>query len=99
MLIRGFRTALVQSGHGDIKVVNAMKSKITDRIFATTALTAMNRLLITEDCESFEQAASMAVWDPKSLELERLDDGTSDIDTLDSFEYSFERDISKFLRR
>lgn len=99
VLIRGFRTALVQSGHGDIKVVNAMKSKITDRIFATTALTAMNRLLITEDCESFEQAASMAVWDPKSLELERLDDGTSDIDTLDSFEYSFERDISKFLRR
>lgn len=99
VLIRGFRTALVQSGHGDIKVVNAMKSKITDRIFATTALTVMNRLLITEDCESFEQAASMAVWDPKSLELERLDDGTSDIDTLDSFEYSFERDISKFLRR
>lgn len=99
VLIRGFRTALVQSGHGDIKVVNAMKSKITDRIFATTALTAMNRLLITEDCESFEQAASMAVWDPKSLDLERLDDGTSDIDTLDSFEYSFERDISKFLRR
>lgn len=99
VLIRGFRTALVQSGHGDIKVVNAMKSKITDRIFATTALTAMNRLLITEDCESFEQAASMAVWDPKSLELERLDDGTSDIDTLDSFEYSFERDISKFSRR
>lgn len=99
VLIRGFRTALVQSGHGDIKVVNAMKSKITDRIFATTALTAMNRLLITEDCESFEQAASMAVWNPKSLELERLDDGTSDIDTLDAFEYSFERDISKFLRR
>lgn len=99
VLIRGFRTALVQSGHGDIKVVNAMKSKITDRIFATTALTAMNRLLITEDCESFEQAASMAVWDPKSLDLERLDDGTSDIDTLDAFEYSFERDISKFLRR
>lgn len=99
VLIRGFRTALVQSGHGDIKVVNAMKGKITDRIFATTALTAMNRLLITEDCESFEQAASMAVWDPKSLDLERLDDGTSDIDTLDAFEYSFERDISKFLRR
>lgn len=99
VLIRGFRTALVESGHGDIKVVNAMKSKITDRIFAATALTAMNRLLITEDCESFEQAASMAVWDPKSLELERLDDGTSDIDTLDAFEYSFERDISKFLRR
>lgn len=99
VLIRGFRTALQKSGHGDIKIVNAMKCKITDRIFATTALTAMERLLMTEDCESLEEAASMAVWNPKSLELERLDDGTSDIDTLDAFEYSFERDIKKFIRK
>jgi hypothetical protein len=28
----------------------------------------------------------------------RLDDGTSDIDTLDAFEYTFERDISRFIR-
>lgn len=30
------------------------------------------------------------VWDDKKLEDTRLDDGTSDIDTLDAFEYSFE---------
>ena len=41
----------------------------------------------------------MAVWDPKSLELDRLDNGTSDIDTLDAFEYSWERDIKKFIRK
>lgn len=99
VLIRGFKTALQKSGHGDIKIVNALKSKITDRIFATTSLAAQERLLITEDCNSLEQALSMAVWNPKSLELERLDDGTSDIDSLDAFEYSFERDIKKYIKK
>ena len=38
----------------------------------------------------------MAVWNPDKLDLERLDDGTSDIDTLDAFEYSFEKYIKAF---
>ena len=98
VLMRGLRTALMRAGLGDIKVVNALKGKINDRIFATTALTAMGRLFYTEDCETFQEAVSMAVWDPKSIELERLDDGTSDIDTLDGFEYTFERDIKKLIK-
>ena len=40
----------------------------------------------------------MAVWNPKSLEMERLDDGSSDIDTLDAIEYTHERDIKKYTR-
>ena len=40
----------------------------------------------------------MPVWNPKSLEMERLDDGSSDIDTLDAFEYTYERDIKKYTR-
>ncbi len=40
----------------------------------------------------------MAVWDSKQLELIRLDDGSSDIDSLDASEYSFERDIKKFIK-
>lgn len=99
VLIRGFKTALQKAGYGDTKVVKALKTRITDRIRATTALTAMRRLLLTEDCNSLEEAFSMAVWDPKSLELSRLDDGTSDIDSLDAFEYTFERDIGKFIKK
>ena len=76
-----------------------MKSRITDRIFATTSLAAQDRLVMTDDCESLEEAFSMAVWDPKSLKLDRLDDGTSDIDTLDAFEYSWERDIGKIYQK
>lgn len=99
VLIRGLRTSMQKEGLSDIKIVNAQKSKITDRIFATTALTAMRRLFYTEDCNTFTEAVSMAVWDPKCLNLERLDDGTSDIDTLDAFEYTFERDIKKFIKK
>lgn len=93
------RTALAEEGLGNIKIVNALKGKITDRIFATTSLVAMRRFYYTEDCDTFLEAASMAVWDPKNIELERLDDGTSDIDTLDAFEYTFERDIKKLIKK
>ncbi|MCD8366310.1 MAG: PBSX family phage terminase large subunit, partial [Clostridiales bacterium] len=98
VLIRGLRTALGKASMGQTKVVNALKSQITDRIFATTSLTAKQRLrYVQEDCESWKEAVSMAVWNPKKIELERLDDGSSDIDTLDAYEYTFERDIKKLL--
>ena len=99
VLIRGLKTALLKNGLATIKVVNALKSKINDRIFATTALTAMGRLYYTEECETFQEAVSMAVWNPKNIDLERLDDGTSDIDTLDAFEYTWERDIGKYIKK
>ena len=36
------------------------------------------------------QSISTAIWDPKNLtENVRLDDGTSDIDSMDAFEYCF----------
>lgn len=97
VLINGIRTAMAQAGYGDVRISNARKMQINDRIFATSSLAAQHRLFFTEECETLEEAISMAVWNPKKIELERLDDGTSDIDTLDAFEYSFERDISKFI--
>ena len=40
-----------------------------------------------------------SIMNPKNLTSdERLDDGTSDIDSLDAFEYTFERDISRFIK-
>ncbi len=99
VLMRGLRSALVRNGMGNIKVQNAIKDRITDRIFTLTALAAMGRFYYTEDCKSLQEAMSMAVWNPKSMELERLDDGTSDIDTLDAFEYSYERDWRKFIKK
>lgn len=99
VLISGIRTAMAAAGHGGTKIANARKARINDRIFATSSLAAQHRLFFTEDCGPLEEALSMAVWDPKKIELERLDDGTSDIDSLDAFEYTFERDIGRLNRR
>ena len=39
------------------------------------------------------------VWDSKvKTEDVRLDDGSSDIDSMDAFEYCIERDIRKLIR-
>lgn len=97
VLIRGIRNALVRANLGNIKVENAKKSAIIGRIRTITTLSAQNRFLYTEDCKTLEEALSMAVWNPKKTELERLDDGTSDIDTLDAFEYTFEKRIRHLL--
>ena len=99
VLIRGIRTAMIAAKQGDTKIYNARKSKINGRIQATVILAKQNRLLFTKDaCRSLEEAISMAVWNPKKIQLERLDDGSSDIDSLDAFEYSFENDIAKLIK-
>ncbi len=99
VLMRGLEKALVKNDMGDIKIRNAIKDVITDRIFTITALTAQERFFYTEDCQTLTEAISMAVWNPKNMKLERLDDGTSDIDSLDAFEYSYERDWRKFIKK
>lgn len=98
VLKRGLKKALVKSDMGNIVIANALKCQITDRIFTLTALAATGRVYFTEDCSSVLEAISMAVWNPKNNKLERLDDGTSDIDSLDALEYSYERRIKKFIK-
>ena len=84
----------------DLTVKNARKRPIIDRIRATTMLMGGERFLLTSDCETLREAFQGAVYDDKVIgEDVRLDNGTSDIDTLDAFEYSFERYIPRLIRR
>lgn len=83
--------------HPDMIVRGAKKMRINDRINATTRLIGAERFYYTEDCETLETALSEAVWDAKAKQDTRLDDGTVDVDTLDAFEYSFEREIGRLL--
>ena len=83
--------------HPDTIVRGARKIRINDRINATTRLIGSERFYYTEDCESLETALSEAVWDSKKTDDTRLDDGSVDIDTLDAFEYSFEREIGRLI--
>lgn len=51
-----------------------------------------------DDCDTLETALSSAIYDPKEItEDVRLDDGSSDIDTLDAYEYTIERYTSRLL--
>lgn len=99
VLIRGLKSAQNKAGLGNISTVNALKASITDRIFAFTFLFNNGKYLYVEDeCESLMDAVGTAIWNPKNpTENERLDDGTSDIDTLDAMEYGWERDMRKLV--
>lgn len=89
ILIRGLRhTAQRESLCTQIK--NALKMPINDRIMLTLLLMKQGRLFVSRSCQHLIEALQTAVYDPKKFEDVRLDDGTTDIDSLDAFEYSIE---------
>lgn len=95
VLIRGLRRAVEILGWDTI-VRGCVKEKINDRIDCERTMIAYDILYyIEEECETLVEAISSALWDDNSKEDVRLDDFTSDIDTMDAFEYSFERFMKK----
>lgn len=81
-----------------ISVRKAKKKTINDRIRCTVRLMGAGRFFITDDCKSLETAFSDAVWDKEVKgKDERLDDGSTDIDSLDAFEYTIERDMKELI--
>lgn len=93
VLIRGMRKAL-EDNNLNIALKNAIKNEIINRIRIVNVLMTTSRFFyVKNENTSLVEALQSAVWDSKSFEDKRLDDGTSDIDTLDSFEYSFEKYI------
>ena len=72
------------------QVKNALKMQITDRIRLVVLLMKQGRFKASRNCPHLIDALQSAIYDPDKFEDERLDDGTSDIDSLDAFEYSIE---------
>lgn len=60
-------------------------------------LYAQGRGFVMSTCPGLIDAIENAVYDDSKDIDERLDDGSSDIDSLDADEYSWERDISQLL--
>lgn len=84
-----------------ISVRPAKKKAINDRIRCTVKLMGAGRLFVTEDCETLQDALADAVWDKEKSIKEgdvRLDDGSTDIDSLDAFEYTIERDMKYLIQ-
>ena len=70
-----------------VQVVDCEKGLINDRIFLSSTLMAQRRFYILRKNTIITKAFQDALWNSKSQD-ERLDDGTTDIDSLDAFEYS-----------
>lgn len=89
VLIRGLDHTAQKMRLGT-QVKNAMKLQITDRIRLVVLLMKQGRFKVSRNCPHLIDALQAAIYDPDKFEDERLDDGTSDIDSLDAFEYSIE---------
>lgn len=83
-----------------VPVANARKNPINDRIRATDIMLSSHVFSYVDGaCDSLVKALAECAWDKnKPGEWIRLDDGTSDIDTLDAFEYSWERYTRTLIR-
>ena len=96
-LINGLRTAAAKA-HIGVNIGNAMKKPINDRIRALCLLMGAGKYFINRACPVTIDALKSALWDSKhATEDVRLDDGTTNIDSLDSLEYSFEREIPNLI--
>lgn len=96
VLGRGIKRA-IEAKFPTIMVRPARKNRIKDRIDCLVRLIGVGKFWITEDCATLKDALSDAVYDSKKQTDERLDDGSVDVDSLDSFEYSFERDMKRYI--
>lgn len=89
-LINGFKTRSAIKRLGVI-VKNAIKSPINDRIYLQNQLLGLKKLFFMSWATSCIDAYRTAVYDSRPGHVnERLDNGTSDIDTMDASEYTIE---------
>lgn len=90
VLIKGIRTE-VFARRIPVEVRNARKGEIIDRIRLCDMLMSQGRFFVLRRCRHTIAALSEAVWDSKSPTKDRrLDDGTTNIDSLDALEYALE---------
>lgn len=90
-LIESFKLAL-RNAHIGIPVHNAIKGSINGRIQFYCRLMDLDAYQILSTCKHTIQAHKDAVWDSKAApDDKRLDNGTSNIDSLDSEEYTTEK--------
>lgn len=96
VLIRGLRNACERKGiYATVR--GSKKVPVNNRIDCERTIIAYGIFYyIKEECETLVEALESALWSDKpgkDNKDERLDDFTTDIDSLDAFEYTFERYI------
>ena len=78
------------------RVENSAKIRINDRIRLTCILMGGGRFWLLPEASTLRDALATALYSGKHPGVdERLDDGSTDIDTLDAYEYTIERDFKR----
>lgn len=95
--IRSLDNAVRERGWNTV-VRGSRKYPVNDRIEAQNKMLAFDIWkYINDECDSLVKAMKTAMWDTNQLEDVRLDDFTTDIDDLDAYEYSIERDMKRII--
>lgn len=80
------------------RIYNAKKITINDRIRLTSILMGGGRFWYLPGADSLKDALATALWSGAHQgKDERLDDGTTDVDSLDAFEYTIERNLNQLV--
>jgi len=96
ILIRGLKNAALANGLRTT-VKYSLKKPIKSRIDTETKLFGQHRIFLMRDTtKDLQLALKTAAWNPKK-EDQRLDDGSTDIDIIDAFEYSFEEYMNNLI--
>ncbi len=88
-LIAGLKTCAVKNKLG-VEIKSAKKGPVIDRIRLYNRLFSQSRYFIMSHCKATIDAFAQALWDNNSLSDKRLDNGSTNIDSLDAQEYSTE---------
>lgn len=96
VLGRGVKLA-VERQYPQCLVRPCTKEPINDRIDLMIRLLGLNMFSYTKYCETLKSALEDASWD-KDKEDTRLDDGSTDIHSLDALEYSFAKNMRRFIQ-
>lgn len=89
-LIEGLTVAALHA-RLPVEIRNAQKRPINDRIAFYNSMIAQDRFRVVRHCKAHIRALEEAVYDDsQAVKDVRLDNGTTNIDSLDSMEYSTE---------
>lgn len=100
ILIRGLRN-MVRRNCAKTNILNARKMPILERIKLVNKLISLGRFKVNKRCITVIKALQTAVWNSKVTD-ERLDDMSTDIDSIDALEYSIEpyyKELTDFIVR
>ena len=95
--IRSLQRAVEEKGYNTI-VRGCKKEPINNRIDCQNKMLAFDIYrYVKGECDTLNKAMKTAMWDNKKMDDERLDDFSTDIDSLDAYEYSYERKIKQII--